>query len=156
MPTNESKTNTGVHIWEISPPENKRTPWIIIGLLALVSIAIGIYLVIAEKNYFGAVLFMLIPSVILTTLLKKPRPITGKIDDEGIHVDNARYNYESVGYFSLMADTLVIQLKDAEAVHIPIHEDEGEMIRAHLAQHVEEKEHEESLTNIANRYLGIR
>lgn len=143
------------HSWIADLADSRNNPWKIIAIVSIISIGISVYLFFID-NIFGGGLFLLLPIVTVMLARKPAGKTTGKIDDSGIKANNASYRYKNLRSFSLLEDHLILKPKKGGTVQIPIEIGAAHTIRTVLSNKLEETDYEESLTEIASRFLGIR
>ena len=139
--------------WEIDKSE-KHIPWKILIVIGLVSFSSAAYFFIV-KSYFAFALFIIVPIVVLLISLHGPSKVIGNINQNGITINNKKYEYSSLESFAIIYGNLILKTKEGGAQYLPIHEEDGNDLREVLSEYISEKEYDESLIEMMNRYLRI-
>lgn len=140
--------------WKIAKAD-RATPWGIISISAVLGIAIAAYLFYVG-NYFGAGLLILVPVIFLIVSSQGQKDFSCSIEEDSIKANNSVYPFKKLSFFVIIADSLVLKPKDANAVYLPIDVKDAEKIREILLQQLEEEEeYEEGFSEIVNRLLRI-
>lgn len=140
--------------WKISK-EDMGVPWTILGTIAFVSVLMAIYFTLSE-NYFAATLFVIAPAAIIITATQGPQEFSCQIDEKGIKMNKKEYRFSDIEYFSIIGSNLAIRPKEQRNhIYIPISYEIAEEIKDIVSEQVEEKDFDESLTDIAVRVLRI-
>jgi hypothetical protein len=142
--------------WRIREFAERGVPWKILIPLGLVSVGIAASLVLLTDNYFGGAIFVLLPLVLLAGMMRSPQMVEGVIDEKGVSINGHRYPFKRIKYFAFLENELVIQPKRHGSLHIPLHEGDEQAIQERLLAHIPQEEHEESLSELAARFLRIR
>jgi len=139
--------------WEISKSERHTPLKTLIGI-GVVSLLSAVYFFITQ-NYFASVLFIVAPIVIVFISLQAPDKFLGKVTQKGVRVNNKNYDYDSLEYFSIIQDNLILKVKEGGMKYFPIHQEDADKLRGALANYIPEKEHNETLVEVINRFLGV-
>jgi len=140
--------------WQISK-KDRVTPWGILSVLLVISLAAAVYQFLTE-NYFGAALFIVAPVIMFMVSTQGQKEFHCEITDEGIKANNKFYPFKKLDFFAIIADSLIVKVKkEKDVVYIPVHFEDTELIREKLSKNLREEEYEENLGEILNRLLQV-
>jgi len=144
------------HEWDIFEFNKNTTPWDVVILGSIISFGIAAYFVFIG-NFFGATLFIVLPVVLALVMRREPKNIKTRIDKKGVHINKNTHKFKDLAYFSITNGHLIVKPKERDAIYVPVHAKEEDTIRAALAYYeIKEDEHEESMTELANRMLHLK
>jgi hypothetical protein len=143
--------------WKVSK-KDRRLPIKTYIAISVVSVLIAVHFIFNE-NYFGAILFVIAPALLLIINTQGQRETVGKISEKEIRVNNHSYKYIDLDFFDIIDDNLVLKLKQQNgndhAVYVQIKHSDADKIENALYDYIPRKEYEESLTEITNRFLRL-
>ena len=155
------KTADAYLAWEALEYEfkEKSPDWYwMIGIIAVALIAIAVYM----QNILFAVIIMLGAFSFALLSARHPDHVKFAITSRGIKINGSIYLYKDLDSFWIEYDPphqkeLIIISKRAIMPHIsiPLADIDPNEARAHLIKFLEEKHHEESLTEILMRFIGF-
>ena len=139
--------------WEITKSD-RHMPWKTLLFIGLISLSSAAYFFVI-KRYVAFALFIIAHIVMILTSMQGPDKTTGSVSSNGILINDKNYNYDSLEYFSIVRDYLILKPKEEKAQYFAIHEHDSDDLREVLSGYIPEKEHDENLIDIINRYLRI-
>ncbi|HYF12869.1 MAG TPA: hypothetical protein VD928_01030 [Candidatus Paceibacterota bacterium] len=152
----------GDHLsWSVTTHEHKERSmdwyWAL-GLLALVGIGIAVFF----NNILLAIIIAIGAGSIGALALRGPREHTVRIDDRGLSLDGTRYRWDAIYSFWVEHDEeypkLFITMRGVLMPHLTLTLDnraQGEAVREHLRNYVEEEEQGPHIGERLTELLGL-
>jgi hypothetical protein len=144
--------------WEYEFREKSPDWYWMIGIASIALIAVAIYM----QNILFAIIIMLGAFSFALLSARHPNHVVFAITSRGIKINNSIYHYKDLDSFWIEYDPphkkeLIIISQRAIMPHIaiPLADTDPNEVRTHLLKFLEEKPHEESLTEILMRFIGF-
>jgi len=125
--------------------------WLVL-ILGIIVFAIAIW----QKNFLFAVFTVIAIVLLFHWGRSEPRSVEFKLNEKGLAFDNKLHPYEDFVYFAIDEHTgvdslnqIILKTKDRlkSLIHIYINKDKTAEVKQRLAERLEDRKHEESLTD---------
>ena len=158
MPEDQQKNNSIFISW--TAPEfiqyEKGRSWFV--MLAIISAALVI-IALLMQNYLFALIIVMAAFLIYVQAAKRPKEITFMISSEGITIDEKTYPFGEFRSFWIFEEpelryaNLLSKRLTQPQIHLPLAEQDPQIIRRALIDFIPEKKQEETFSDIIARKI---